>query len=517
MSSWSSAEEPCAHAWGPDGLPPVVEYYTPPTDIFGNTAASFQPYYHTSSSIGHHQQQQLVVYNYDYSAASQTEHGDQNALAVAEKHDDTLEIEINTPEKDKVLTNLKMHKCPPAIKRALGESYTVPRVVAIGPNYHGREDLAADEVKCDAERQCFPDWGGDRHLAARRVAKNARYLYGNYDEKKAGNVTHMILKDACFLVQFMLTDAGSKSPEETTRMYNFFKSNKSNILHDIMLLENQIPWLVVESVLRLTEHESVDLGVFIAAWSDRLQVGTAQKEPRAFVFYLDTYDPRHFLALVWFFVAGRNSHTIQMHPVEKKKIKAVVTTSVSATQLAEMGINLRANQTAEFDDMGLFYKMGVSSRGIFFAELSMAPLPLDNTRASWLVNMAALELCTTPDFLDTYCEDSTVCSYLRLLCMLVQKEEDVDLLRTEGILQGGAMLTNQEALRLLTNLHSYLRLGCYYGRVMVEIDRHKLMWWIRVYAFGYRHWKKGFAILSAIGAFAGILKTLMSFKGSFHH
>ncbi|KAF8644993.1 hypothetical protein HU200_066263 [Digitaria exilis] len=404
MASWSSAEEPCAHAWGPAGLPHVVEYYTPPTDIFGNTAASFQQYYNTSSSIGGRQQQQQLL--------------------------------------------------------ALGESYTVPRVVAIGPNYHDREDLmAVEEVKRDALGHCFPLLYDETHDAALREAKNVRYLYGKDEVKVADDVFgDMILNDACFLVQFMLTDAGSN-------MYDFFKSNKNNILHDIMLLENQIPWQVVESGSPY-HREPVRFDRF------------PTKPPRTAVTGLTGPVYRYRRAAV------RPSGSV------KKPL-------LMGRKSVDLGVFIAAWSDPELGDMGLFYKMGVSSRGVFFAELSMAPLPLDNTRASWLANMAALELCTTPDFLDTYCEDSTVCSYLRLLCMLVQKEADVDLLRTEGILQGGAMLTNQEALRLLTNLHSYLRLGCYYGRVMVEIDHHKLMWWIRVCAFGYRHWKKGFAIISA--------------------
>lgn len=76
LASWcSSGEEPGAHSWAPADLPlpPVVEYA--PTDIFGNS--SLQPYFHSSSSIG---PPQLAMYNYNYGAAAQTQHGgNQNA------------------------------------------------------------------------------------------------------------------------------------------------------------------------------------------------------------------------------------------------------------------------------------------------------------------------------------------------------------------------------------------------------------------------------------------------------
>jgi hypothetical protein len=65
--------------------------------------------------------------------------------------------------------------------------------------------------------------------------------------------------------------------------------------------------------------------------------------------------------------------------------------SVSAIELAEIGITLTASKTTEL------VHMCVNKKGNLFAELSLAPLSLDYTRASVLLNMAALELCVTSD------------------------------------------------------------------------------------------------------------------------
>jgi hypothetical protein len=103
--------------------------------------------------------------------------------------------------------------------------------------------------------------------------------------------------------------------------------------------------------------------------------------------------------------------------------------------------------------------------------------------------------------------------------MLVHREEDVHQLRTKGILKGGAGLTNKEALRFFTSLRSCLRPGKDYAYVMLQIARYRLrMWiWIMLYAFGCRNWKTIVGIGSAIGAFAGIIKTLKSLKGTQHY
>ena len=184
--------------------------------------------------------------------------------------------------------------------------------------------------------------------------------------------------------------------------------------------------------------------------------------------------------------------------------------SAGAIELAEMGIFLTANETTELPDMGLARKW------IIFAELSMAPLSLNDARASWLVNMAALELCTTPDFSDDKAEfeDSAVCSYLLLLCMLMHREEDVHELRTKGILQGGAGLNNKKTLDFFTSLQS-LRLGRCYGLVMVQIASYRMNRpWIKLYAFCYRNRKTIAWAGSAIAGFIGIITTLIKLKGA---
>ena len=184
--------------------------------------------------------------------------------------------------------------------------------------------------------------------------------------------------------------------------------------------------------------------------------------------------------------------------------------SAGAIELAEMGIFLTANETTELPDMG------IDRKWIIFAELSMAPLSLNDARASWLVNMAALELCTTPDFSDDKAEfeDSAVCSYLLLLCMLMHREEDVHELRTKGILRGGAGLNNKKTLNFFTSLQS-LRTGSCYALVMIEIENYRNKRpWIKVYAFLYNNWKYIVAVVSAFGGFIGIITALMRLKGA---
>ena len=181
-----------------------------------------------------------------------------------------------------------------------------------------------------------------------------------------------------------------------------------------------------------------------------------------------------------------------------------ISVSVSAIELAEIGITLKANETTELIDMG------VKKRGALFSELYLPPLSLNRSRASWLVNMAALELCTISyrDDDDIKDEDSAVLSYLLLLAMFVDREEDVHELRTKHLLQGGG-LTNKEALEFFTSLQD-LPLGSCYVRIMKEIENYKVNRRVRtkVHAFVYKNKKTIVMFFSGIAALVSIIGTL---------
>ncbi|CAN6372748.1 unnamed protein product [Urochloa humidicola] len=503
------------------GLP--VEYSS--IDMFDGIW-SLQPYVPSSSSRG--QQQQQLVENNFYAAATQ-HHGPiiekagaaaQESLQVDMPHDMKLKMYKDNPIqlfkeaddklKDDIGTvNAKIHRYPLSIQE-LGEWYTIPRIVAIGPYHHWLEEVRHTEnVKHVAAYHCINKSGRSVQEMYDAVVYtveqiHARRLYSKNVMEGTGddNFLPLMFLDACFLVMYMRQISGLPCD---SKLYNFFESNTKDIAHDIMLLENQIPWPVVEAVMKYT---SVPLEEFIANWKDGCLQDRADEVP-ANVVLDDSYKPPHLLGLLRFHIVRRRRSGTRTRVAGEGKMKSIPF-SVSAIELAEMGINLRANETKQLADMGL------TKKRIFFGELSMAPLSLDDLRASLLVNMAALELCTTPEFFDddAEIEDSAVCSYL-LLCMLVHRKEDVHQLRSKSILKGGAGLSKTNALKFFTNLQS-LRLGRNCGYVMVEIESYRIKrkMRIKVYTFFRNNLKTILGVLSAIGAFAGILSSIKSLKGA---
>ncbi|CAO2168338.1 unnamed protein product [Urochloa humidicola] len=518
--NWSFEDEQAnGEVWAPPaGIP--VECTS--IDMFAGIWI-LQPYVPSSSSS--RGQQQLVEYNH-YAAATE-HHGPiiENAAAAQEllPHDTEMQIFFdNNPmlvlqeaeckfKDDSTLLEKKIHRYPTSIKELGDDWYTVPRIVAIGPYHHGQRQLmGAENVKLVAARHCINISGvsfEDMRFAVASVLVeiDVHRLYNN-DVMEGINdckLVHMMLFDACFLVTYMLKLSATSFEDDAVLLYDFFESNVNDIAHDTMLLENQIPWPVLDAIWK---YMDVRLEKFIAGWGKdhgRLH-DRVYKDPT--VDLDNSYKPPHLLGLLRFHLVGESSSTRTKMPKNMESIAI----SVSAIELAEMGINLTANETTALADMDLIEKP------IFFAKLSMAPLSLNDLRASLLVNMASHELCTTPDFFDKEAghESSAVCSYLLLLCMLMHRE-DVHQLRTKGILQGGAGLSNKKTLDFFTSLQS-LRQGRCYARVMVQIETYRIKkWiWIKVYAFLYNNIKTILTVLSLIGLFASIFGAIKTLKGA---
>ena len=177
--------------------------------------------------------------------------------------------------------------------------------------------------------------------------------------------------------------------------------------------------------------------------------------------------------------------------------------NISAIELAEIGIKLMASKTTKLVDMGM--EKRPLSGNIF-----LAPLLLDDIRSCWLVNMAALEVCLAAGVRDD--EKPVVCSYLALLAMLMDREEDVHKLRSKRLVQGE--LTNKETLDFFKTLIKYISGGSLYIHILEEIEDYKLKrWiWIKIYELVYKYKKAIVTVLSLIGVLAGIFKALLSVK-----
>nr|CAB3456825.1 unnamed protein product [Digitaria exilis] len=537
QANWT-VEEPAAEVWAPaSGLP--VEYASI-VDIFGNFSLQADGPNTLSSSI----EQQLVEYNY-YATASRRDR-DRSHKVTQNTGDDRSEagnsesesphhsdhgVDVDTTEKSgdnsrgpaalspesivdidglnteprisidgqaraffkraagefsaRMMMKEKMHRYPASLTGYVDERYMAPMIVSIGPYHRHLEHLKpAEEAKHAAAYHCLNESGSLLEVVYPVLvdaADDARRLYDP---------------------DFMLMRCDD--PKLHPSMRRFLSPNRSEILHDVLLLENQIPWRVVEAIMRFRR---VSLDKFLASLRGCLSDRKLPQPKQDVDLVLDDdkgdeppYRPPHLLGLLRHYIVGRGDPDFPRPETKKRSV------THSAMELEEMGIKLTSNSTGKLIDMQL-------NHGILFAELSLASLSLDRDRASYLVNMAALELCTVESFSEAGDEDSAVCSYLLLLAMLAYREEDVHEMRVTGLLHGGGGLTNQEALAFFTSLQG-LRLGRRYTGIMRQIEsfREKKRTETKVHAFLYNHWKTVAAVGSAIAGISGVIGTLASIK-----
>jgi hypothetical protein len=493
LANWT-VEEPVAD------LPLPVEYAS--IDIPGDCGIQAYEY---------DVQQLLVEY---YSAASRRYSTSEKAKISNDSHARSVVNQVlGEFEADMNMMKEKMHRYPTCLG-VVDKSYTVPRIVAIGPYHHGLEHLKqAEKVKHVAACHCIGDIQllEDMYQKFVPVADEARGFYDkdvmegiSYDDFR-----HMMFFDACFLVQYMAMQGTTRRDRNRIdgSLQRFLRPNRHDIFHDVMLLENQLPWTVVETVMSFVADSSIPMK-FVYRLRYCMQPDDHREPPEEeeSFHWDDKYRPPHLLGLLRYYIVGRRSDIHEENPEPKPKN---MSSSVSALDLAEIGIKLKANKTMQLLDMHL------NQKGAVFTELSLAPLSLDRDRASYLVNMAALELCTIESFGAATDEDSAVCSYVLLLANLVSREEEVQELRERGLLQRGGGLSNEEALRFFTSFQR-LRFGPCYYRIMEQIEAYRENNWTKtkLHAFLHNHKKTIAAVVTGIGAVGGIIGTLLSIKKS---
>ncbi|KAJ1273916.1 hypothetical protein BS78_05G021900 [Paspalum vaginatum] len=347
----------------------------------------------------------------------------------------------------------------------------------------------------------------------------------------------MMLYDACFLLLYMVAYTSSRGKKERYQvnpsMRRFLFSNRDSINNDIMLLENQLPWPVIQALMALVREEHkryllTAVGQFIAGMGNEFKVSAGggvdfdHPNNKPYVWDDQNDPPPHLLALLRRYktqqgrrkpaaLPARRRHNPPLPPPptttlddERRqplldasngysRLKSETTQededhhrfsvmpTVSPMELEEIGIKLKGSKTAAFSDMGFV-------QGRFQSELSLAPLSLSTARASCLVNMAAFEVCTASRFGDDP-DMTAVCSYLALLDVFMVREQDVHALRAKGLLCGPQ--TDMEILTFFKAVAKHLPdTVSRFAIVMESIHeyRRSRYVWIAMYKWVYNHY-----------------------------
>ncbi|KAK9937744.1 hypothetical protein M0R45_014516 [Rubus argutus] len=160
-----------------------------------------------------------------------------------------------------------IYRVPDRIKR-LHEKEFVPSLVSIGPFHHGKKNLQAMEgvklwylnnllVRLEPETRL-------EHIVE-KITSMEEYCRDCYDEKfhvSSEAFVEMMVIDGCFIVEFLRKEAREVAIEKEDLTSVMFKST---VRCELLLLENQMPWRLVDCLFELTNNQ-VPHGMSKSLW-----------------------------------------------------------------------------------------------------------------------------------------------------------------------------------------------------------------------------------------------------------
>lgn len=162
-------------------------------------------------------------------------------------------IKENLESLSSLSTNCCIYKAPERLRRLNPDAYS-PRVVSIGPLHYGKEELQAMEDHKLRYLQSFIPRTAlsleDLVGVARTWEERARFCYTEDVRLSSNEFVKMLIVDASFLVELLLRSQFDVYRGMLDRIYGKQKMIV-DVNHDVMLLENQLPYFVVEGMFGL--------------------------------------------------------------------------------------------------------------------------------------------------------------------------------------------------------------------------------------------------------------------------
>ncbi|AES74661.1 hypothetical protein MtrunA17_Chr6g0452531 [Medicago truncatula] len=315
-----------------------------------------------------------------------------------------------------------IYKVPYVIRRHNKDAYT-PTVVSIGPFHHGHPQLQNMESQkliyfkdfLQRTKACL----NDLVCYIESILSDFKRCYSETLPFSHDELVKLILIDSAFIIQLFWRDYYEG------RLFKPLLD--TGITDDLMLLENQLPFFVIEKIYSLSLTN--DPNTMIQYSFLRLTIhyfGYYNKSKLDF----DKGDIsiRHFTDLIRIF---HLQHPIESRPsrdmFDEQKISLP-----GATELLEAGVRFKVNTKSKCL-LDLRFSGGV---------LEIPQLTVDDRTEISFRNMVALEQCHYPD-------DSYITDYVAVMDYLINTGTDADILVRNEILHN--MLADSDSVANLFN------------------------------------------------------------------
>ncbi|GJN06749.1 hypothetical protein PR202_ga24505 [Eleusine coracana subsp. coracana] len=369
-----------------------------------------------------------------------------------------------------------------------------PRLVSLGPFHNGEPDLLPmEEHKRRALLHLLRRSGKNllEFIAAiNEVADMLLDAYSGLDEKwrgvKRGCFVEMMVVDGCFLLESMRTlqrirdkeveDNGDYATNDPIFSYHGFFFLWPDIRCDMLVLENQLPLLVLQTLEAVRCGKSPSAEQINNMVLGYLDCSVVQSIKDLGLHPLDIYHQN---------LCAPRSDVNDWFEGEKNM--------PSAVELNQAGISFKRSKTRKISDVN--FENGV---------LTVPLVIVDSRREKRFLNLMAFERLHGD-------AGSDVTSYIFFMDNLVDTENDVALLRSEGVIKN-LMSSNKEVSKLFGNLSKQAVLSRYskVNNVHREVNTYcRKPWNAWRASFMQKYLRNPWVFISLVAAVILLLATLL--------
>lgn len=327
---------------------------------------------------------------------------------------------------DNILLHLPTSPCKPTIfrvddnLRCLNQNLYDPKLVSVGPFHHGKDHLQKMQhhklkyLKFLLKRR--KESSVDKYvMAMRSLEEKVRSCYAEAVELSPDELVEMLILEACFVVELIRKYAFDHLREADDTIFQY-EQVLSQVRHDLILVENQIPIFVLDQMFTMTRTGDPDddflylIHLFIgdmSPWPEASQV----------VEKLSLRNVDHLLGLV---------HHIWCSSFAKMKANRSIKTEEEEEKMMAM------NSATELQEAGMKFDKCTKSN-ILDIRFSKGTMKIPGFAVSDETESTFRNLITYEhSFVDNH--PKYVTDYLFFLQCLINSSKDVEILRRHGIL-----------------------------------------------------------------------------------
>ncbi|XP_059434283.1 UPF0481 protein At3g47200-like [Corylus avellana] len=415
--------------------------------------------------------------------------------SIAKEVEECEELVIHIPPADPPeWLECCIYRVPKQLRKLNGEAYT-PKLVSIGPFHH-----EADELKdMEKHKQRYLKHFLKRTLKIEEdlrkiIEGNEENIYHSYSKdcgvKSGTEFVQMILLDAIFIIELFLKTEAKEDDYILSKPWL-----QIGILHDLILLENQLPFFILEELYmsaccvkgqQITEHKDQDLKKedspsFVEL--SRNYFGCYDKKPKSIID--EEVKVKHFTDLLRYSFLPSDIEDPQQSSKEQKSSKErSLCLQYCATKLDDAGLKFKGvEHHSRLLDISVPSCEGCINSWFCFScfiaclpccicllltqrTLKVPQLVIDDDTETIFRNLMALEQCHYPS--KTY-----VCSYVLLLDRLVDTDKDVDLLVEKNVIDN-QLGSNADVASLINKLCVQIveTPSSYFINIAKKLNRH---------------------------------------------